>query len=84
MGLVGKLALDPRADERVDRAEERRKRLARAGGGGDEGVPARLDRRPCRDLRRRRPGERRPEPVLDRWVEELEDLVGHCLDCRPR
>src|SRR5262249_18502149 len=55
VGLVRKPAFDPRANERVDRAEERRQRLARAGGGGDEGVPARLCRRPCRDLRRQTP-----------------------------
>ena len=66
------------AHQRVDRGEERRERLARAGGRGDQCMAAGHDRRPRRDLRRGRPGERRAEPRLNRWMEELENSIGHC------
>ena len=52
-------------DEPVERPQERRERLAGAGGRADQGVLARGDRRPGLRLRRRRRIERPPEPLPD-------------------
>ena len=65
------------AHQRVDRGEKRGQRLPRAGRRGDERMAAGGDRRPRRDLRRGGRGERRAEPRPDRWMEELENSVGH-------
>ena len=54
----------------VDRRQKGRKRLARSGRRGDEGMAAGLDRRPSFGLRGGRGGESLGEPVRDRWVEQ--------------
>ncbi len=51
------------ANERIDRREKRRERLARTRGRGDEHMAPGVDRRPGVDLRRRRRGEGRLEPA---------------------
>ena len=53
---VGQPAIQPLADQIVDRGEKRRQRLAGAGGRRDQRVAARFDRRPRLGLggRRRR------------------------------
>ena len=64
-----------RAVESVDRGQESRERLARAGGGADQRVPARDDRRPPSGLGLGRPlGESAFEPSPDRGMKRLEDL----------
>jgi hypothetical protein len=56
--------------ERVDRHEEPRQRLARAGGGGDQRVGPRPDVRPPQPLGLGRPlGEPAPEPRRHRRME---------------
>ena len=62
-------------DEAVERVEERREGLARAGGRGDEDVLAPGDGGPTGDLGRGRLGERRGEPLSDDRGEVGERLV---------
>ena len=58
-----------RLREAVDRREERRERLARAGRREQERRVALRDVRPREDLRARRLAERRTEPLADRRME---------------
>jgi hypothetical protein len=72
-GLVAELTGEADLHQLVDRAEEGGERLARAGGRGDERVPAGLDGGPALLLRRRRLAERALEPARHGRVKELED-----------
>ncbi len=63
-----------RADEPVDRPEERRERLARPGRRDDQGVLPGGDRVPGAGLRGGRCGERAAEPLRGRGGEALEDV----------
>ena len=65
--LEGSAARPP--DESVDRPQERRECLARAGGGGDQGVVPRGDGAPALSLGRRRRAKALAEPVSDEGVE---------------
>ena len=62
-------SVQPLPHQPVDRGEEGRQRLARAGRRGDQRVPARPDRRPGFRLRRRRRGKARREPGGDGGME---------------
>ena len=53
LGLVRQPAVEPLAHQRVDRGEEGGERLAGAGRGRDQRVPAGLDRRPRPPAQRR-------------------------------
>ena len=65
-------------DQPVDAAEERRERLAAAGGRADQRVLPGLDGRPALHLRRRGLRERGREPLPHRRGEPLEHrVVGH-------
>jgi hypothetical protein len=64
------------ARETVKRPQKRRQRLARSSRRGDQCVLARRDRRPGLLLNRRRPVERRREPVAHAGRELLEDHVS--------
>src|SRR2546426_8463542 len=55
--LVAQRPVEPLPQQRVDRREEGGERLPRAGGRGDEGVPAPLNQRPGTALRLGRLGE---------------------------
>ena len=66
------------APEVVQAGQERRERLARAGGGEDQRVPPRGDRRPAEPLRGRRRAERRPEPGGHRRQEVFEAVAFAC------
>ncbi len=59
----------------VDRPQERRERLARAGGGDHQRVAARRDRLPGADLGRGRGGERGLEPGAGGLAEGREDVL---------
>ena len=59
----------------VDRPQERRERLAGAGGRHDESVPARRDRLPGALLGSRRRGERGAEPRLGRGTELVHPAI---------
>ena len=56
-------------EQRVDGGEERRQRLARAGGRGDQRVPAGGDRVPAAQLRGRRLADFGREPLTDDGME---------------
>src|SRR3989449_379529 len=66
--LVGQWAIQPLAHQRVDRGEERRERLPRAGRSRDQGIVARLNHRPGVPLRLGGRGEARAEPAAHGWV----------------
>ena len=70
LSRVGEGAVETLPHEVVDRGQERRERLARAGRRGDERVAAGLDRGPRFGLRRGGRGETLGEPVRDRRVEQ--------------
>ena len=70
MGLVRERRLEALSHEIVDRGQEGRERLARAGRRGDERVAAGLDRRPRFGLRGSRRREALGEPVRDRRMEQ--------------
>ena len=76
VGRVGQIPFEALPDQIIDGRKKRRERLARAGRGGDQGVPARLDRRPGFELRRGGRGETLGEPRGDRGVEECS---GACI-----
>src|SRR6185369_10325978 len=61
-------------DQRIDRVEEGRERLARSRRSGDERVPAGRDRRPAVPLRRGRLPEPGQEPLSNGGVEGIQ---GH-------
>src|SRR2546426_10441478 len=67
--LVAQRPVAPLPQQRVDRREEGGERLPRAGGRGDEGVPAPLNQRPGTALRLGRLGEPVGEPAGDGGVE---------------
>ena len=69
LGLVGKAAGEPVPDQGIDTGQERGKRLAGAGWGGDEGVASAGDGRPPGFLRRSWGVEPAIEPLLDDGVE---------------
>ena len=64
-GFVCEPACHAVAHQCVDCGEERRQRLARTGGRGDQRVPASANCRPGLGLRRRRRAEGRLEPASD-------------------
>jgi hypothetical protein len=68
--------LERLAEEPVERGQEGRQRLARAGGGGDEDVPPRGDERPGLRLWRGGGPEPRREPAADEGVERLQHPEG--------
>src|SRR2546426_11748317 len=67
--LVAQRPVAPLPQQRVDRREEGGERLPRAGGRGDEGVPAPLNQRPGTALRLGRLGEPVGEPAGDGGME---------------
>ncbi len=73
-----------RGGEPVDRREERRERLARTGRRADQRVFTGDDARPPLDLRRRRLGERRREPLPNGRRERLEHRVMGDVPTVPR
>ena len=68
------------AHQRIDRRQEGRQGLARAGRGGDQRVAARLDRRPSLRLRRRGRGEAAREPGRDGGVKQGDWVHGDEID----
>ena len=68
-------------EQRVDGGEERRQRLARAGGRGDQRVPAGGDRVPAAQLRGGRLADFGREPLTDDGMETSE---GHGRGCFAR
>ena len=72
------LLRDGLARQPVERPQERRQRLARAGGGHDEGVVAGADGLPGSRLRLRGLAEGPPEPRRGGGGEALEHVGGHC------
>ena len=68
--LVTETAFETLPHQPVDRREKRGQCLARPGGCGDQHMPAGLDRRPRRRLRRGRRDEIAVKPGGDRWMEE--------------
>src|SRR6185503_21246706 len=66
-------------DQRVDRREERRERLAGSGRRHEERVLAGADGRPGAVLRRRRRFKGRAEPLADGRMELLERSTPHAL-----
>ena len=65
------------AGQPVERPEERRQRLARAGGRDDEGVVAAADRLPGAGLGGRGRAEAAPEPRGGGGGEAVEHVAGH-------
>ena len=72
LGRVGQAAIEALPHEVVDCGEKGRKRLARSGRGGDEGMAPGLDRGPRLGLGRGRRGEAVGEPSGDRRMKETE------------
>ena len=69
LGFVAELTGRPLADQRVDRGEKRRQRLARAGRRRNQHVAAGLDGRPSGVLSRGRRREAAQEPCGDGGME---------------
>ena len=72
---VGQPPFETLPHQFVDRRQEGRERLARAGWRRDEGVAASLDCRPGFGLSRSRRGEAQGEPARDRRVEQLKEAL---------
>ncbi len=70
LGRVAERAIEPLLHQRIDRREKGGERLAGAGRGGDQDMPAGLDRRPRLGLRRGRRGEIAREPGGDRRMKQ--------------
>ncbi len=69
--LVREAAIHSLANQAVDRREKGRERLAGAGRRSDQGMSARLDRRPGLGLRGGRPSKAAVEPLGDGGMEQM-------------
>ena len=84
LGFIAQSARPSLANQAVEADEKRRERFARAGGGGDQNVPAGLDLGPALDLRLGRSAEASGKPFGNEGIEARKGHTQPSLYYRTR